>query len=277
MIFGVLLTTILVSSGASPDRSMDALSNLFRDYWEYTLHRNPTFATYLGDHRWGDLLEDLSDEAQQAHITRLREYREQVRALDTGALADSLQLQALLFDRVLTDAIDGARFRGYLMPINQQGGPPIDFPQIIESQPFDTVEQCEAYIRRLRAFPKQADQLLDVMRIGMRERIVPFRGSIELSVPQTRALILDDPALHPMAKIESKLGASIPPDAKARILGEIRSAIAEAVIPAYRKIADFLEKEYLPACRTQPSVASLPDGAERYAYGIRTHTTTNLD
>ena len=232
MIFGVLLTTILVTTAPPPERSMEALSNLFRDYWEYTLRRNPMFATYLGDHRWGDLLEDLSDEAQQAHIAHLREHR-RVRALETGALADSLQLQALLFDRVLSDAIDGAHFRGHLMPINQQGGPPIDFPQIIESQPFDTVERCEAYVRRLRAFPKQADQLLDVMRIGMRERIVPFRGSIELSVPQTRALIFDDPALHPMAKIESKLAAaSIPPEAKARILSDVRSALAEAVIPA---------------------------------------------
>jgi prolyl oligopeptidase len=278
MIWAVLLTTMLVSAGAkSPDRPMDALDKLFKDYWEYTLRRSPTFATYLGDHRYGDLLEDLSDESQKAHIARLREYRDQCRSIETKALPDSVQLQALLFDRVLTDAIDGARFRWHLMPINQQGGPPIDFPQIIESQPFDTIERCEAYVRRLRAFPKQADQLIDVMRLGMKEKIVPFRGSIELCVPQTRALIFEDPAQHPMAKIESKLGASIPAAEKTRILGEVRTALADAVIPAYRKLADFLEKEYLPACRTKPSVSSLPDGAERYAFGIRTQTTTNLD
>jgi prolyl oligopeptidase len=278
MIWGVLLTTMLVSAGAnSPDRPMDALDKLFKDYWEYTLRRSPTFATYLGDHRYGDLLEDLSDQAQKAHIARLREFRDHCRSVETKALPDSIQLQALLFDRVLTDAIDGARFRWHLMPINQQGGPPIDFPQIIESQPFDSVERCEAYVRRLRAFPTQADQLIDVMRLGMKEKIVPFRGSIELCVPQTRALIFEDPAQHPMAKIESKLGASIPAAEKTRILGEVRTALAEAVIPAYRKLADFLEKEYLPACRAKPSVASLPDGAERYAYGIRTQTTTNLD
>jgi len=278
MIWGVLLTTLLVSTGPPPaDRNMDALSKLFGNYWEYTLERSPTFATYLGDHRFGDRLEDLSDEAQTKHIARLREYREQARKIDTTALPDSVQLQALLFVRVLSDAIDGARFRDHLMPINQQGGPPIDFPQLVETQPFDTVEHCQAYVRRLRAFPKQADQLIDVMRLGMREKIVPYRGSIELSVPQTRALIFEDPANHPMAKIEAKLGASIPPQEKTRILGEVRAALAESVIPAYRKLADFLEKEYLPACRTKPSVSSLPDGAERYAYGIRTQTTTKLD
>src|SRR4029450_11353365 len=117
-------------------------------------------------------------EPQRKRIGLLREDREQARQIDTTALPDSVQLQALLFVRVLTDAIDGARFRDHLMPINQQGGPPIDFPQLIETHPFDTVEHCEAYVRRLRAFPKQADQLIDVMRLGMREKIVPYRGSI---------------------------------------------------------------------------------------------------
>src|SRR4030095_3105723 len=109
MIWGVFLTTRRATAGPPPaDKTMDALSKLFRDYWEYTLERSPTFATYLGDHRFGDRLGDLSDEAQTKLIGRLREYREQARQIDTTALPDSVQLQALLFVRVLTDAIDGA-------------------------------------------------------------------------------------------------------------------------------------------------------------------------
>jgi len=34
------------------------LNKLYEDYWEFTLKENPTTATYLGDHRYDDALED---------------------------------------------------------------------------------------------------------------------------------------------------------------------------------------------------------------------------
>jgi uncharacterized protein (DUF885 family) len=161
---GGLLAFAAVSAAAAP---CDDLSSLFGDYWEYQMRRDPTWATYLGDHRYGDRLQDLSEAAQLAHVDSLRAYLIRSQAIDRAALADADRMSVEIFDRGLERGIEGARFRGYLVPMSQQSGPHIGFPQIIESHPFDTVEFCDAYIARLRAFPEQVDQIMANMRKGM--------------------------------------------------------------------------------------------------------------
>src|SRR5207245_1886363 len=44
----------------------------------------------------------------------------------------------------------------------------------------------------------------------------------------------------------------------------------------FEKLLAFFKEEYLPACRHEAGVWSLPDGNERYAYTVRHYTTTNL-
>jgi prolyl oligopeptidase len=54
-------------------------------------------------------------------------------------------------------------------------------------------------------------------------------------------------------------------------------AIADSVYPAFRKMLDFLEKDYLPKARTRDvGLWALPGGKEAYEFRIRLHTTTDL-
>ena len=52
----------------------EELHELLKDYWEYVLEQNPTFATYIGDHRYNSRLEDLSEDSinkQAEHVKGL--------------------------------------------------------------------------------------------------------------------------------------------------------------------------------------------------------------
>jgi prolyl oligopeptidase len=267
---------VLATAPAGADPAQDVQS-LFDDYWEYLMEHDPTWATYLGDHRWGDRLEDLSEAAHLAHVDTLRSYRERGRAIDRGAVEDPDRVGLEIFDRILGRDIEGAEFRGFLVPVTQQSGPHIGFPQIIEAQPFDTVEFCDAYIARLNRFPEQVDQVTANMRKGMKEGIVPYRVAIERAIPQVRELTRGDPAEHVLADVRDRLGEAIEPAEKDRIMVEIRAVTAERIMPAYGMLADFLEAEYLPACRDVPGLHSLPRGREWYAYRVRSYTTTDLD
>ncbi|TMI67447.1 DUF885 domain-containing protein, partial [Candidatus Bathyarchaeota archaeon] len=59
---------------ASPENDVASLNRLYEDYWEFILKENPTFATYLGDHRYDNWLEDVSSEAYQQRIDRFRKF-----------------------------------------------------------------------------------------------------------------------------------------------------------------------------------------------------------
>ena len=50
----------------------------------------------------------------------------------------------------------------------------------------------------------------------------------------------------------------------------------DAVLPAYVRFTAFMADEYVPKGRTEPGIWSLPDGAARYRYAIRSMTTTDL-
>ncbi len=52
--------------------------------------------------------------------------------------------------------------------------------------------------------------------------------------------------------------------------------LAKDVLPAYRRLHDYLKNDYLPQARDSISWADLPTGSEWYAQLVREHTTTSL-
>jgi uncharacterized protein (DUF885 family) len=70
--------------------------------------------------------------------------------------------------------------------------------------------------------------------------------------------------------------ASIPAAEQERIKADMLGAIGKEVLPAYQRLARFLEVTYIPAGREQPGISALSDGAKYYQFLIRRTTTTEL-
>ena len=60
----------------------EQLRQLGEQYWDYTLERQPTQALMLGDHRYDDRFEDMSRQAEDAVIGRLREFAAEAETID---------------------------------------------------------------------------------------------------------------------------------------------------------------------------------------------------
>jgi prolyl oligopeptidase len=265
---------LLAPAGSGP---ADSLHAVFAEYWEHEAERNPTDATYRGDHRWSDRLEDLSAAARERDAAARRSLLERVRRIDRERLSAEDRLSSVIFDRLLSEDLGALEFEPYLTPVSQQGGPHLSFAELPSFHPLDTLEHAEAYVARLRAFPGLVDQMIANLEQGIAKGVVAWRGSIEKSLPQVRELASAGPdGKHPMALAADAMGETIPLAQRERIAAAIEAALEEAVRPAYARLARFLEAEYLPACRTEPGVRALPRGEERYAFEVRRHTTTEL-
>ncbi len=252
-----------------------SLNHLYEDYWEFILHESPTYATYLGDHRYDDRLDDVSAEAYHRRIDRLKKYLDQLKSL-RRPVGQADRLNYDLFQRELALQIEGANLDPYLTPISQQTGPHIDLPQLITFHPYKTRQDFDNYISRLRQFPRVFDQTIANLKTGIEKKIVQPRVVVEKIIPQLETHVVASPDKSELHKPIDEIPSSIGSDDAHRIAKELDEEITRSVVPAYTKLLKFVKEEYLPKSRTNPGIWSLPKGKAMYDYAIRYHTTTKL-
>ena len=252
------------------------LDSLFEDHWQFVLRSYPTWATYLGDHRYDSLLTDYSPEAHAARLEETKAFLARAEAIPLDGLSSTDSLNHMLFVHQMKDEIEGAAFNGQLIPITQQGGPPNSFAELPTSHPMRNREDAENYIKRLHAFPVLVKQTIANMREGMKLGVVPPRVTMEKVVPQFEALLTRDPAKHILAEPFDALPDSVPADVRKQLKKDGLEAIRNEVIPSYRKMRDFIRDHYLRACRSSVGLSEAPMGKENYAYLVRHYTTTTL-
>src|SRR5438445_2321637 len=241
------------------------LNQLYDDYWEFNLKEYPLSATYLGDHRYDGLLEDASADAFHRRVAQSKKYLDRLRSIKKPSSKPD-QLNYELFERELKDNLEAAKFRPYLTPMTQQSGLQIDIPELITYHPFGSIQDFESFSSRLQAFPRLVGQIIQSMRTGTRAHIVLAKVTAEKIIPQLEANIVEDPKKLDLYKSVENIPPGINPRDALRIRNNIEDAIRQSVVPAFEKLLVFFKEEYLPACRSDAGIWSLPDGNERYAY-----------
>ena len=68
----------------------------------------------------------------------------------------------------------------------------------------------------------------------------------------------------------------LPGAERERLKTEAVKIYGEQLVPAYRKLHEYLVQEYLPKTRESTAWEALPDGAKWYALLVREHTTTRM-
>jgi len=235
----------------------ETLRTLGDDYWEWTLREFPTYATYLGDFRYNDRLTDLSETARERRRRDVQGLLERLGRVDAKALSEAEQVTADILRLKFEEALEDDRHKFWQWNVDQMDGPQADFPQIMNYHP-PTDEA--GLVARFRAFPAYIDQYLDNLRAGVREGRTAMRVAVERVIGQLKGLLATAPEKSPFA-------------AKPIFVEPVR----ESIYPAYRKMLEYLEGEYLAKARTRDvGLWALPGGAEAYRFRIRHHTTTTL-
>jgi uncharacterized protein (DUF885 family) len=245
---------------------------LLEESYETDLRNFPERATAYGDYRYNDKLADYSLEAIAARERTNEDFLARLKAIPTTGFSDQDQLSHDLLVRVLEQRITDYNLKEYEMPINQQNGIHTSLADLPLSAPFDTVKQYEDYISRLHQIPRVLSQTTEVLRAGMKDKLMPVRFLLEKLPGQCEGIVESDPFLRPTKKYPATISAE---DQK-RLTQQITDAINTDVIPAYKTFAAFLRTEYAPQGRTTLAITSLPDGEKRYQNDIYARTTTHM-
>ena len=261
---------------ASVEANRKALNALFEEYWQDQLKNDPELASSIGDKRYNDQITDYSLKAVNDRLAREENFLMQLVSIDPAGLTDEEKTSRDLLIRRLVENQEAAGFKEWEMPVNQMSGIHTAYPQLVAELSFTTVKDYDDWIARLRAIPKAFDQVTANMSIGIDDHRLPPRYLIAKVLEQVRQLANQKPEDSPLAMPLKSFPASLKPADQERIKTEMLNAIRKEVQPAYLRFARFLEVSYLPACREEPGLSALPDGAKYYAFRIRRTTTTDL-
>jgi len=268
-----------LSSAQSPsplESRRKALNDLLAEQWEYKLRTSPLFASFLGDKRWNDKLDDFSQEAIDKDLQETQRFLTRFEAIDTSGFPEQDALNQALMVRHLQMQVEGAQFKPWETPVNQQNGIQIELPQLVNVLSFQSVKDYEDYLSRLGQMPSLLDQTAVQMRKGMNDKLMPPRFLLEKVVDQCKAVASQEPEKSAFGQPFFKFPKDIPESDQKRLRDAGLATIKGSVLPAYARFTAFVRDEYVPQGRIEPGIWSLPDGAARYRYEIRRMTTTEL-
>ncbi|MFI4891612.1 MAG: DUF885 domain-containing protein [Steroidobacterales bacterium] len=248
-----------------------AQNALFEQQYQSDLQFSPETATAYGDYRYNDRLDEVSLAALAAGNAADERFLARISAIPTGGFTPQDALSHEVFVRMLRQRIDNYAFREFEMPVSQMSGPQVELADLPLAVPFESVRHYEEYISRLRQIPRVFAQTEEVLRAGIRDRLMPVRFLLEKVPAQCEGVVNANPFLLPLKKFPATIAAAD----QQRLTSEITDVVVHQVLPAYREFGRFIATEYAPHGRIVLAVTSLPGAEKRYLNDIRSRTTVS--
>ena len=278
------LASVDTPPAAAPEPQLQGgkpeLDTLLADWWEGELKNSPILATSIGDLRYnGQLVDTGTAGFRAADLAREKDFLQRIQGIDRTKLEGQDVLSYDIFRRDREEAIAAAKFPSWMLPVNQFGNLGSGFAQLGSGQslqPFREVKHYDDFLARIARFPVLNDTMIANMREGMAAGIVQPKLIVEKAIPQYAAHVVEDPEKSVFWGPIAAMPESFPPEERERLTAAYRAAITGTLVPAYAKMRDFLQTEYLPKARNTFGLGALPDGAAWYAHRVAAQTTTDL-
>jgi uncharacterized protein (DUF885 family) len=262
---------------------------LFENYYTERMRLIPVESTQNGDSTNNDnLFADFTDSYREKYKQFFSHYLDEIKKYNRDELSENDQLSFDIFKREMEITLEGLSLGWFAntvtypdhryMPFTQFGGIPIWLGQSGSgdgSQPFRTVTDYDNWLKRASAFSAWTDSAIIYFRRGIVANTVLPQSLVKKMIPEMEAMIVSDASKSlfygPVNKMPKNFGES---DRK-RITTAFVQLINQQLVPAYKRLADFLKTEYFPKARTTTGINAVPDGDKYYNYLIRFWTTTN--
>jgi uncharacterized protein (DUF885 family) len=278
--FTILLVSACKLSNTNPGKEDNKeISTLFNNYYEERLKLFPLEATAIGDKRYNDLLPvDFTDSYRVTLQSFYNHYLTYVSKYDREHLNDKDKISYDVFKREMQINLEGLNFPENYIPFQQFWGLPLTLGQLGSgdgNQPFKTIKDYNDWLSRASKFPVWADSSIAYFRKGVAANYVLPKALVAKMIPQMEAMQVKDDTASLFYSPLKKFPAGFSDTDKKRLATDFTALIHNQLIPAYKKLGDFLKNEYLPKARNTSGISALPNGKDYYQYLIRSQTTTN--
>jgi uncharacterized protein (DUF885 family) len=254
--------------------SHDDLRSLAHEYWEGQMQASPFFATFLGDHRFDDQVDDLSAEGEAKRRHAMAGIRVLTEAIDAEQLDPGDRVTQSLLLGELADGIDAIDLRLTELRSDQMTGVHADLLITAAQLNAPEPEHAAMAVERLRKLGGMLDQAADRFREGLAAGRTPVRLNMDRSINQVDGYL--------STPIERDVFASLHGpadwDGEPAWREELTGAVRDFVRPGFSRYRTTLADELLPAARPDEKcgLVWLDDGPAIYHALVRFHTGVDL-
>ena len=256
------------------------IDSLFKNYYEQRLHLFPLEATQNGDHRFDDQLpnnitQSFRDTLKNFYASTLDFPGE----FDRAALNQNNQTSFDILQWDLNENLEALKFPDQLMPINQFWSLSITMGQLGAGsgiQPFETVKDYENFLMRAHRFIPWCDTAIANMKRGIAQNVTLPQVLAKKVLPQLQSMVVTDIHQSIFHMPIDKFPTSFSEADKNRLTDEYEKTISTELIPAYKRLYDFFNTTYIPACRNTTGISDLSFGKDYYNFLTKQWTTTTL-
>jgi uncharacterized protein (DUF885 family) len=280
-VLGSLLIAAVPVPSAQDRGSLNArrqeLKQLIAGEWEYELRETPELATVIGDYRYNDRWSDASLAAIPQRKQQDEKWLAQIQSIDTQGFLEQEKLNQVLMARKVKDRLEDIQMKSYEMPVDQFNGIHVQLAEFVALIPFDTTKHYEDYLSRLHKIPHLLADIIEVMKQGENDKLMPPGFLLAKTVEQCKSIAEPGGEANAFGHPVQKFPDGVRVADRQRLHDAILAAVDKEVRPAYARLADFIASEYAPKGRVDPGLWALPDGDKRYRVALRRMTTTDLD
>jgi uncharacterized protein (DUF885 family) len=252
------------------------LATLFNNYYKERLELFPLESTQNGDSNLNDkMYVDFTDSYRGKLKAFYSKHLAYIKSFDREYLNANDKISYDIFKREMEMSIEGLSFHDNYIPFQQFWGLPLTMGQLGSgdgNQPFKTIKDYNDWLSRATVFGAWADSAIVYFRKGIAANYVLPAALVQKIIPQMEAMVVADPTKSLFYAPINKMPFKLEED---NLSPKYVQLISQTLVPAYKKLADFLKNEYLPKARTTTGINALPDGDKYYKFLVRFWTTTN--
>ncbi len=276
IIYRLLLLSVVC--GAAPAIAQDgpsaAMWQLFEEYHAWQLTESPEMAMRQGEYANADRVDEVGLAAIERRHAARQKFLQRLRAIDTSGFDGDDALNLALFEREIAQIVEGHQFRIFLAPLTNRSGLHTEVPEMGTFARFASAQDYENYLRRLELIPRQIEDTIELLRLGLEAGITPPGIAIQGLPEQIQALT--ENGLDALAEPFDRLPASVTPEQADLLRDRYESVSLPRLKAAFGTLHEVLVNEYMPNARKSIAAIDLPDGEAFYAYQLRRMTTTDL-
>jgi uncharacterized protein (DUF885 family) len=245
-------------------------------YWELQMKASPVFATFVGDHRYDDEMDDLSHDAELAFADKAALIRWDLARVDPAGLSQSARVTRGLLDTEIGNLALRLEVGMAELASDQNTGAHADLLQIAPQTQASDAESANKLVERYRRSGTFLDQAADRFRSGLIKGRTPAAICIERSLNQVDGYLASPLDGDPFVNLP------LPQEAEAfdedAWRADLRTVTEEVIRPAFERYRAVLADELQPVARSddEPGLCHLPDGEATYDALIRLHTSLDL-
>lgn len=275
----VVACSLTACSATEPDNEPDAgtaFHALLDEHWAAATAEKIFFRTDPDAWRMDGTLPEHNAEARARRqqfneqvLTRLAEIR--IEDLDAD---DQISYRVFRYERETER--ESYQQPDHFFPITSLFGYHTYFAESPSNSTFLSADDYDDYLISLADFTRYNRDYIQNMRAAIEAGYTHYCESIADYGRTIEAHIVADAEQSQLYVPFNRFPGNVSEDQRAHYAGKGVELVNTIIVPGYRELLDFFVDEYLPACRTEVGITSLPGGDDYYRYLINYYTTTNL-